>query len=114
MKQLVQLQEHRAEFDAAGIAIVALTYDPPELQEQFVDRFGIGYPLLSDISAESVSALGILNAEYEPGDDAYGIPHPGIFVIRPDGSVAGKLFVEEYMKRVDATAVLAHALQVLN
>jgi len=113
MKQLVQLQEHRSAFDAAGIAIVALTYDPPEPQQQFVDKFGIGYPLLSDINAESVSALGILNTEYDPGDDAYGIPHPGIFVIRPDGTIASKLFVEEYVKRVDAAAVLAHALQVL-
>jgi peroxiredoxin len=113
MKQLVQLQEHRSEFDAAGIAIVALTYDPPELQQQFVDKFNIGYPLLSDVNAETVSALGILNTDYEPGDDAYGIPHPGIFVIRPDGSIAGKLFVEEYVKRVEASAVLAHALKLL-
>jgi len=109
----VQLQEHKAGFDAAGIALVALTYDAPELQQKFIDKFSIAYPMLSDVEASTVRALGILNAEYQPGDSAYGIPHPGIFVIRPDGTIAGKLFIEGYETRVDARAVLDYAQEVL-
>jgi len=109
----VQLQEHKAEFDAAGIALVVLTYDAPEVQRQFIEKFSITYPMLSDVEASTVRALGILNTEYEPGHSAYGIPHPGIFVIRPDGTIAGKLFIDGYETRVDAGAVLEYALEVL-
>jgi len=109
----VQLQEHKAEFDAAGIALVVLTYDAPEVQRQFIEKFSITYPMLSDVEASTVRALGILNTEYEPGHSAYGIPHPGIFVIRPDGTIAGKLFIDGYETRVDAGAVLDYALEVL-
>ena len=109
----MQLQEHKAEFDAAGIALVVLTYDAPEVQRQFIEKFSITYPMLSDVEASTVRALGILNTEYEPGHSAYGIPHPGIFVIRPDGTIAGKLFIDGYETRVDAGAVLDYALEVL-
>jgi len=109
----VQLQEHKAEFDAAGIALVVLTYDAPEVQRQFIEKFSITYPMLSDVEASTVRALGILNTDYGPGHSAYGIPHPGIFVIRPDGTIAGKLFIDGYETRVDAGAVLEYALEVL-
>jgi len=109
----VQLQEHKDGFDAAGIALIALTYDPPEVQQKFIEKFSIAYPMLSDVEASTVRALGILDTGYEPGESAYGIPHPGIFVIRPDGTIAGKLFVEGYETRVDAGAVLDYAQKAL-
>ena len=77
MAQFVQLQGLVNEFRAAGIGVVALTYDAPQLQQAFIDQNGITYPFLSDIDAYTVSALGILNEKYVPGDSAYGIPHPG-------------------------------------
>lgn len=58
-------------------------------------------------------ALGILNEAYEPGDSAYGIPYPGVFVLNPEGQIVGKIFVESFQVRVDAEGVLAYALQVL-
>lgn len=113
MRQLVQLQENINAFNEAGIAVVALTYDAPELQQEFVDKNGISYPLLSDIDATSILALDILNAEYEPGDGAYGIPYPGIYVVNPDMEIVGKIFVEGYKTRVDAQAVLGYAQERL-
>ena len=113
MKQLVQLQSHVEEFRAAGLEVVALTYDAPELQEQFVAANGISYPMLSDLEAYTVKALGILNEDYQPGDGAYGIPYPGIFILNPAMEIRGKVFVEGYEKRVAAPAVLAYALEVL-
>jgi len=109
MAQFVQLNEQAAAFRAAGIALVALTYDAPELQQRFVARHDISYPFLSDVAAHTVQALGILNEEYAPGDSAYGIPHPGVFVISPQGEIVGKLFIDGYQRRVDAAAVLAYA-----
>ncbi len=113
MRQLVQLQENIAAFEEAGIAVVALTYDAPELQQAFIAEHGISYPLLSDIDATSIKALDILNTDYEPGQDAYGIPWPGIFVVNPDREIVGKIFVEGYRTRVEAQGVLAYARRVL-
>ncbi len=113
MKQLVKLQENLDSFVQAGIAVVAMTYDAPELQQVFIDKQGISYPFLSDIDAQSVLALDILNTKYAPGDDHYGIPFPGIYVVNPDGMIVGKIFVEGYSTRVDAANVLAYAISVL-
>jgi peroxiredoxin len=109
MRQMVQLQEHKTGFDAAGIGLVAITYDDPLLQQQFIDKFGITIPILSDRNGLSFKTLGILNENYRRGDPQYGIPHPGMIVITPGGEVAGKLFVEAYSSRVDSAAALAFA-----
>jgi peroxiredoxin len=109
----VQLQGHLEQFRSAGIGVVAMTYDSPALQRKFVERFSIAYPLLSDIDATSVRNLGILNSDYKPGDSAYGIPYPGVFVVNRERKIVGKVFVEGYTTRVDADGVLAYAQQAL-
>jgi peroxiredoxin len=114
MKQMVQLQQYKPEFDAAGIGMVAITYDTPELQQAFIDRHGITIPLLSDIDALTFKTLGILNEEYSGDEFQYGIPHPGMIIIDPSGKVVGKLFVEAYSSRVDSAAALAYARRVLD
>jgi peroxiredoxin len=113
LRQLLQLQEYKSGFDAAGIGMVAITYDEPTLQQAFIDRFGITIPLLSDISALSFKTLGILNADYAPGDFEYGIPYPGMIVIDSKGEVVGKLFLEAYSTRVDSAAALVFAKTAL-
>ncbi|MEH6585676.1 MAG: peroxiredoxin family protein [Halioglobus sp.] len=113
MKQMIQLQEHKAAYDEAGIGIVAMTYDQPALQQAFIEKWGIEYPILHDVDALSFKTLGILNRSYKPGDDAYGIPHPGTIVIDPQGKVVGKLFLEAYSVRVDALSALAYAQEAL-
>ena len=101
------------DFEAAGIAVVAMTYDTPELQQAFIDKYSITFPLLSDIDATSVKTLDILNNEYEAGHSSYGIPHPGIYIVNPDMTIVGKLFIDAYSSRVDANAVLDYAQQAL-
>lgn len=113
MKQLVQLQQYKADFDAAGISLVAITYDTPDLQQQFIDKFGITIPVLSDINALTFKTLGLLNTDYVPGDPQYGIPYPGMIVIDTQGQVVGKLFLEAYSVRVDSPAALAFASEAL-
>jgi peroxiredoxin len=109
----VKLQEELPAFQKAGIGMVAMTYDAPELQQAFIDKYGVTIPLLSDIDATSVNTLGILNAEYEPGNSNYGIPRPGIFVVDPDMRIVGKIFVEGFSSRVDASGVLEYARSTL-
>lgn len=63
----MQLQRNQADFERAGFSIIALTYDSPALQAAFIEANGIEYPMLSDVAARSVQALGILNVDYVPG-----------------------------------------------
>ena len=60
-----------------------------------------------------MKALGILNTDYSPGDDAYGIPYPGVFVVNRDREIVGKIFVEDFRIRVDGQGVLATAEDAL-
>ena len=94
--------------------MVALTYDTPEMQQAFIDAAALTYPFLSDIDAASMQAMGILNQEYGPDDENYGLPYPGIFVLNAEQEIVGKIFVERYQIRVDAPTTLAYALEVLN
>jgi peroxiredoxin len=114
MKQLVQLQETLQFFQEAGIGVVGMTYDAPEAQARFAANRGIEYPMLSDVDAVTVNALGIRNAEYEPGHSAYGIPYPGIYVLDADLIIREKIFVEGYETRVDAAGVLNAARRALH
>ncbi len=107
------MQEQVANFKKVGIGIVAITYDSPELQQVFIDAASITYPLLSDINIETMQTLGILNEQFEPGHAAYGVPHPGVFVVDPEMKIVGKIFVDSYQARVDGEGTLAYALQVL-
>ena len=94
--------------------MVAITYDTPDMQQAFVDAGSVDYPLLSDIDAASFQALEILNQEYPPGDENYGLPYPGVFVLNSELEIVGKIFVDRYQVRVDAETTLAYALEMLD
>lgn len=110
----MQLQEHLESYRSAGLGVAAITYDTPAQQQAFIEKFGIEYPMLSDIDTRSFRTLEILNTDYEPGDYAYGIPHPGVFILDTTLMVRGKIFVQAYQQRVDAENTLAAALAALD
>ncbi len=83
-----------------------MTYDSVKVLEGFHASEELGYPLLHDENAKHVIGFDILNENYEPGHGAYGIPHPGIFHITPDGVVAAKFAVPGYRQRPPMEAVL--------
>jgi peroxiredoxin len=112
-RQMIQLQEYKAYFHAAGIGLVAITYDSPEAQQLFIEQHAITIPVLSDDQSMSFRTLGILDEDYQPTDSEYGIPHPGMIIIDREGVVAGKLFVETPELRVDSAEALRYAMRVL-
>ena len=68
-----------ADLEAEGIALYAISYDPPDVLAGFAERHGISYPLLSDAGGGPIRELGILNEE--AGERVEGVPHPGVFVL---------------------------------
>ncbi|MBT8449481.1 MAG: peroxiredoxin family protein, partial [Gammaproteobacteria bacterium] len=77
MKQAIELEASYNEFLENGINLVMMTYDSPEQQAAFINRHGIDYPVLSDIKAQSFSALGVLRDDLGPEHRHYGLPYPG-------------------------------------
>ena len=101
----MELQASYAQFRSAGIELVVITYDSEEDQAKFIRKHNIQFPLLSDIDMQSVTALGILNENYKPGDMAYGIPHPGFYVLNRQAGIVAKSFLERYQQRLSASAI---------
>jgi hypothetical protein len=108
----VQLQQALPQFEAAGIRVFAVSYDPVEALAAFAGEFGITYPLLSDGGSEVIRHYGIFNTTVEPDHRAYGVPFPGSYVTDSSGRVVEKLFFETHRIRQAAPSVLKDAFGV--
>lgn len=100
------MQERVAEFNEAGVAVAASTYDDVEQNTKFKSSEELTYPLLSDQDAKTVKSLGILNEDHEEGSFAYGVPHPGVILVDADGKVVLKRAEEKYSNRPSMDALL--------
>lgn len=87
--------------------IAAMTYDKRELLAAFHAEHGLGFPLLQDVDVRHVNAYGVRNEEYDVGHFGYGIPHPGILYVSPQGVVVAKFAVPGYRERPPLEEVYA-------
>jgi hypothetical protein len=96
-----------------GVRVAAVSYDSQEILAAFAQKYSIGYPLLSDRTSETIRSFGILNENMAPHLRSYGVPHPVEYLVSPDGTVARKYFVPNYMNRVAASAVALNEFSAL-
>jgi len=73
---------------------------------RFTERRGIGFPLLSDLGSEIIDKYGLREERYPEGNRAYGVPKPIVFVLTREGTIAAKLFEEDYRVRPPAALVI--------
>ncbi len=105
--QLVELQGRYADIKAQGLGLVAITYDPPETLEKFSESRRITFPLVSDQGSAIIKRYGLLNATVDPKTRAWGIPHPGTFILDRKGVVVARFFEDAYQERYTASTILA-------
>ena len=106
----MQLTDIAEQFEAMSVSVVAMTYDSIEILQEVAEDEGIRFTLLRDEDIKYVNRLGILNdTDYEPGQRAYGVPYPGIFLISSDGIIRAKFAEESYRDRTDFSDILAAA-----
>jgi hypothetical protein len=67
---------------------------------------GFHFPLLSDEDSRVIRAFGIFNHNVPEGDELYGIPFPGTFVVDESGIVRSKYFEELHRQRYTADSIL--------
>ena len=105
MRQFVKLADWVERFDTLGVAVAGMTYDSRAALNKFHTERELPFPLLQDVEVRHVSAYGITNKKYQPGDKAYGIPMPGMVFIDADGVVRAKFAAPGYKKRPSFEAV---------
>lgn len=105
--QLISLRDGPAPLAQRGYKLAAISYDPPEVLQGFIQRRDINYTLLSDEGSKTIDAWGLRDPQYKPDSFAYGVPQPAIFVLSPDGVIRAKLAEQGYKTRPPLTAVLA-------
>ena len=109
---MVQLQESKEEIEAAGITLVAISYDSVDALKKFADEKEIGYLLLSDEGSKTIDAYGIRNEEARARTFTDGIPYPGTFVLDKEGTVKAKLFLEGYRLRHQIEQLIEAAKEI--
>ena len=102
----MKLNDLKDEFEAIGVGIAGMTYDKPEIIQEFHKKWEIEYPVLKDVDRQHVEAWGIRNQEYGPGTFAYGVPLPGVVLISPEGEILAKWAERGYRSRADWSSVL--------
>jgi len=115
-KQAVEVNTRAADFESRGLNPVLISYDKPDIQKNFSDKWEFTIPLLSDNEIEAINAFDILNKEGVSEDSPlYGFPHPIVFLVDADGVIRSKLYIESdtivngsnYKERPEIDAILS-------
>lgn len=109
----MKLSNIKEQFENIGVAIAGMTYDDPEIIQDFHTEWELAYPLLRDVNGKHVDAWGIRNEQYPDGTFAFGVPHPGVVLISPDGEILAKWAQEGYRTRADWDSVFEQADNIL-
>jgi peroxiredoxin len=78
--------------------------DPPEESAQLVEGLGLDFPILSDPSAEAITAWGVVHADGMPGGGA--IARPATFLVEADGVISWRSLTDNWRVRVRPEHVL--------
>jgi len=105
--QMMDLNTAVAAVERRGYRIAGISYDSPQILKTFIDRRQIGYTLLSDPKSEIIDRYRLRDPQYQPGNPAYGVPRPIIFILDKTGTIKAKLYEETFMKRPPASLVVS-------
>jgi peroxiredoxin len=105
--QLIDVNGGVAEIEKRGYRVAALSYDSPEILAAFTAKRQITYTLLSDPKSEVIDRYKLRDPQYPPGNRAYGVPRPIIFILDPDGVIKAKLYEESFKDRPPVAAVIS-------
>jgi peroxiredoxin len=112
-KQMIELNDARAEIEKRGFGIAVVTTDPTEKLAAFAKRRDIGFALLADPDKKLIDAFQLRDPAFPPGHRIHGVPIPSIFIVGADGKVASKMGDLDYRKRPAAGEVVARVDAVL-
>ena len=84
---LTKLEGMKADWEAAGFDIVAVSADPLEKAQADVEEYGWTFPVGYDLTEDQMRSLGLyISAPLTPGETDRNFAEPGHYCIRPDGT----------------------------
>lgn len=87
-KYLNTLNDMRAKWDEAGFDVVVVSADPAEKAEADRAEFGWEFALCHDLSRDQMDSLGVyVTQPLSEAETDRPFAEPGVFVLRPDGSL---------------------------
>ncbi len=98
------LEEHRGDFDARRVRLVAISVDSPETNRDLCREQGYTFTFLSDTNAEAIRRYDLLHAGAGPGGK--DVARPAEFLIDSTGMV-------RWVNLTESLAVRARPGQIL-
>lgn len=85
---LSKLESLKADWEAAGFDIVVVSADPIEKAKADVEQYGWTFPVGYGLQEAQMRALGLyVSTPLTPDETDRNFAEPGLYCIRPDGSV---------------------------
>ncbi|MEO5958701.1 MAG: peroxiredoxin family protein [Opitutaceae bacterium] len=109
--QLQALQKDLPVIEAAGLQLVAISYDSPTTNIAAAAKLGLKFPLLSDPGSKVIDAYGIRNKEAT--GRAAGVPHPTVFILDSQGTIRAKLMRDGYRERPESAEIVLAAKSIM-
>lgn len=104
------LQEHKAELEAAGYAIVGVSKDKQELQKKFADKNSLEFPLIADTNTTLLQELDCWGEKVACGRRTIGTLRT-TYLVNEQG-VIEKIFTPKEIKtKIHAEQILDYIKQ---
>ena len=84
--QSCDIRDHRQDLAKLGIHVVGISPDQPDAQRAFDQKYGLGFPLLSDVDHAVAEAWGTWGEKTSHGKTSIGIIRSS-FLVDEDGRV---------------------------
>lgn len=83
--EMVALEEHLGDFEDAGASVYGVSADSPFSLNAFRDEHDLSFPLVSDMSRETIQAYDL---EIDVGElGLYGVANRAVYVLDDEGTV---------------------------
>ncbi|WP_158854528.1 redoxin domain-containing protein [Halorhabdus sp. CUG00001] len=103
--EMVALQDHLADFEAAGATLFGISADSSFSLGAFAEEYDLGFDLVSDMSGEVIESYG-LSIDI-PDLGLYGIANRAVYVLDDEGTVTHAWEAEDPTNEPDYEELLA-------
>lgn len=104
--QACTIRDAKSELEALGVAALGISPDPPGAQKKFDAKYGLGFPLLSDVNHQVAEAYGVWGEKKMYGKTTQGIIRSA-FLIDEEGRIMKAWY---QVKPADTVALATKAL----
>ena len=84
--QSCDVRDHRRDLAGIGLDVVGVSPDPPDDQLAFDRKYGLGFPLLSDVDHDVAEGWGTWVRKERGGRTSFGILRSS-FLVGPEGRI---------------------------